>query len=277
MDFFLKCFYSRNTQEILQLETLFENYEEVRKLLENGADPNKFAWDNENALQRAVEKNSLKMAKLLVRFGADGSLFSSSKNGYAQSAISKSALQDNKEMFDYLMFKCNRNTLTFLDTACLCTILYRGELHFIKPYIVFGHDVTKRISASMAIRNIEIFKFFISLGVEVPGSFPASTDFELFVKEERKYSQLTTTEREQLAEQTKKSLRNEVANNMLKFAQEEVLDICIALKSADIPLYVMKEIVGWLPNYDIFTDFQIVRLLEKIYKSTRKIKQNLTG
>lgn len=266
----------KTPEDSLQLHILYGNYEEVRKFLESGADPNKFDRNNRNALKCAVNTNSIKMAKLLVLFGADVNSLSRSENGNAQSTILTCALLDNKEMFDYLMFKCNRNTLSFPNKKALVTLMIRNSLHFIKTYIVFGDDITKRVTVSMAMRSIECFKLFLSLGAEIPDSFPVSEDFELYVVEVRKYLLLKRTERKQLAEQTMKSLRKEVANNMLKFAQEEVLDICIALKSAEIPLYVMKEIVAWLPNYDIFTDFQIVRVLEKIYESTRKINQKLT-
>lgn len=266
----------KTPEDSLQLHILYGNYEEVRKLLESGADPNKFDRNNRNALKCAVNTNSIKMAKLLIRFGADVNLLSRSENGKAESVILMSAHNGYTEMFDYLIFKCNRNTLTFPNKASLFTLMIRDGLHFIKTYIVFGDDITKRVTVSMAMRSIECFKLFLSLGAEIPDSFPVSEDFELYVVEVRKYLLLKRTERKQLAEQTMKSLRKEVANNMLKFAQEEVLDICIALKSAEIPLYVMKEIVGWLPNYDIFSDFQIVRMLEKIYESTRKINQKLT-
>jgi len=266
----------KTPEDSLQLHILYGNYEEVRKLLESGADPNKFDRNNRNALKCAVNTNSIKMAKLLIRFGADVNLLSRSENGSAESVLFMCAHNRHTEMFNYLMFKCNKNTLCFPNKAALIWFISRERLNFIKTYIVFGYDITKRVTVSMAMRSIECFKLFLSLGAEIPDSFPVSEDFELYVVEVRKYLLLKRTERKQLAEQTMKSLRKEVANNMLKFAQEEVLDICIALKSAEIPLYVMKEIVGWLPNYDIFTDFQIVRVLEKIYESTRKINQKLT-
>jgi hypothetical protein len=45
-------------------------------------------------------------------------------------------------------------------------------------------------------------------------------------------------------------VRRELSIRLMRFAQPEIVDICIALASRKLPPYVLLWIIDWLPNYD---------------------------
>jgi rubredoxin len=61
----------------------------------------------------------------------------------------------------------------------------------------------------------------------------------------------------------------------LLFSQRQHLDnigICLAMSSLQLPPYVLRWIIDWLPNYDRLSHHKKIRLIESVRASIWKIK-----
>ena len=58
----------------------------------------------------------------------------------------------------------------------------------------------------------------------------------------------------------------------MQFAQPDIVGICLALASLELPPYVLLWIVDWLPRYDLLSHHKKIHLIESVVTSIRKLK-----
>ena len=64
----------------------------------------------------------------------------------------------------------------------------------------------------------------------------------------------------------------ELGVRLMRFAQPEIIGICLALAPLELPPYVLLWIVDWLPRYDLLSHHAKIHLIESVVKSIRKLK-----
>ena len=58
----------------------------------------------------------------------------------------------------------------------------------------------------------------------------------------------------------------------MRFAQPDIIGICLALAPLELPPYVLLWIVDWLPRYDLLSHHKKIHLIESVVQSIRKLK-----
>ena len=79
-------------------------------------------------------------------------------------------------------------------------------------------------------------------------------------------------EREQTRIETLARIRSEFGVRLMRFAQPDIIGICLALSSLDLPPYVLLWIIDWLPRYDLLSHHKKIQLIESVVQSIRKLK-----
>ena len=79
-------------------------------------------------------------------------------------------------------------------------------------------------------------------------------------------------EREQTRLETLARIRSELGIRLMRFAQPDIIGICLALAPLELPPYVLLWIVDWLPRYDLLSHHKKIHLIESVVKSIRKLK-----
>jgi hypothetical protein len=64
---------------------------------------------------------------------------------------------------------------------------------------------------------------------------------------------------------------------LMRYAQPEIIGICLAMSSLELPPYVLLWIIDWLPNYDRLSHHKKIHLIESVRNSIWKIKGNWTA
>ena len=57
----------------------------------------------------------------------------------------------------------------------------------------------------------------------------------------------------------------------MRFAQPDIIGICLALAPLELPPYVLLWIVDWLPRYDLLSHHKKIHLIESVVRSIRKL------
>jgi hypothetical protein len=242
-----------------------EDIEKVETLLKNGADPNRSKFEGISTLELAIGGWDFKMTSLLAKFGA----YTPLSKTLQQTIVC--AIRRIDDMFYYFIFKGQRSS-TFFDphsNAMQSRIVTRRP-ELVEALIAFGHDPQLYIEATVNLGTVENLKQIMNFCIELPENLPIGVDMPAKLSLIEQHMSRPVLERKEIAFFTLQSAKEKLAKNMLKFAHYELLNIYIALRILQIPVYVMLEIVMWLPNYDFFSAFQIVRVLEKIRKTLYK-------
>ncbi len=254
---------------LLDLELIREvcnrNIEKVETLLKNGADPNRSIYKDSSTLDVAMMGWDFKMTILLIKFGACTTL----RKAVEQTIFC--AIQEIDDTFYYIILKGQRSSTLFdphSNAKINRIVKWRPEL--VEGLIAFGHDPQPYIEATVKHGTVENLKQLMNFCIELPENLPFGIDMHAKLSAMQQHMSRPLLERKEIAFRTLQSAKAKLANNMLKFAHYEILNICIAFRSLEIPVYVLLEIVMWLPNYDFFSAFQIVQVLEKIKKTLHK-------
>jgi hypothetical protein len=80
-------------------------------------------------------------------------------------------------------------------------------------------------------------------------------------------------ERQEFRVQTLSRIKQKVAIRLMRYAQPEIIGICIALSSFELPPYVLLWIIDWLPNYDRLSHHKKIQLIESVRNSIWKIRR----
>ncbi len=59
---------------------------------------------------------------------------------------------------------------------------------------------------------------------------------------------------------------------LMRHAQPDIIDICLALAPFQLPAYVLLWIMDWLPNFDRLSHYKKIHLIQSVVKSIRQIK-----
>ena len=62
---------------------------------------------------------------------------------------------------------------------------------------------------------------------------------------------------------------------MQKYAQEDIVGICIAFASTELPPYVLLWFIDWLPNYWRLSHHKKIQLITTVRDSIWKLKGKL--
>lgn len=254
--------------DVLTLEVSKNNTEKVKKLLEKGVDLNRKNSVGYRAIEVAFNEWNFEMVSLLVKFGAH----MTADDKQRQDTIIFS-LAEIKDTFYYFMLQSKRpSTFNFNSAGSNGRInrLVRRRPDLVEALIAFGHNPQTYVDATVNHGTVENLKQLINFCVTLPNYFSVGTDIAIKLYWIAQYTSLSETERKDTAIRTLQTAKKKLAKKMLKFAHYEILNISIALRSLRIPVYVLLEIVKRFPNYDFFSDFQIVHVLEKVRKTLYK-------
>jgi hypothetical protein len=58
----------------------------------------------------------------------------------------------------------------------------------------------------------------------------------------------------------------------MRCAQEEIVGVCLAFASLDLPPYVLLWIMDWLPHYDKLSHHKKIHLIHAVRNSIWKLK-----
>jgi ankyrin repeat protein len=86
------------------------------------------------------------------------------------------------------------------------------------------------------------------------------------------FSNTQEKERQELRFETLNRIRSQLAIRLMRYAQPEIVGICLAMSSLDLPPYVLLWIIDWLPNYDRLSPRHKIRLIESVRSSIRNVK-----
>lgn len=81
------------------------------------------------------------------------------------------------------------------------------------------------------------------------------------------------TDRAESGLRTMKRIRARLAVRLMRFAQQEIVGICLAMSSLDLTPYVLLWIIDFLPNYDRLSHVRKIRLIESVRESIWKTKK----
>jgi hypothetical protein len=70
-----------------------------------------------------------------------------------------------------------------------------------------------------------------------------------------------------------KRVSDGVGIRLMRFAQRDIIGICLAMSPLELPHYVMLWIIDWLPNYHRLSHLKKIRLIESVHTSVRKLKK----
>lgn len=80
-------------------------------------------------------------------------------------------------------------------------------------------------------------------------------------------------EKEETRIETSNRIRYERGIRLMQYAQPEIVGICLAFASLELPPYILLWIVDWLPNYDKLSHRKKIHLIESVRSSIWKIKR----
>ena len=76
----------------------------------------------------------------------------------------------------------------------------------------------------------------------------------------------------QTRKETLQRIRARLAIRLMRFAQDEIIGICLAMSSLDLPPYVLLWIIDELPNYDLLSHHKKIELITSVRDSIWKLK-----
>jgi hypothetical protein len=133
------------------------------------------------------------------------------------------------------------------------------------------HDESaKRWLDSFANRNKEIKQLLLEHSKK---SVSIDFVFELFLRKIMRFFK-QEKERQELRLETLNRIKHKVGIRLMRYAQPEIIGICLAMSSLELPPYVLLWIIDWLPNYDRLSHHKKIHLIESVRASIWKIKGN---
>jgi hypothetical protein len=79
-------------------------------------------------------------------------------------------------------------------------------------------------------------------------------------------------DRQELRLETLNRIKRKVGVRLMRYAQPDIIGICLTMSSLELPPYVLLWIIDWLPNYDRLSHHKKIRLIESVRASIWKIK-----
>ena len=67
-------------------------------------------------------------------------------------------------------------------------------------------------------------------------------------------------------------VRAELGVHLMRYAQADIVSICIALAPLELPPYVLLWILDWLPRYELLSELRKLRLIEAVRESIRRCR-----
>jgi hypothetical protein len=67
-------------------------------------------------------------------------------------------------------------------------------------------------------------------------------------------------------------IQQKVGTRLMRIKQDEIIGICLAMSSLELPPYVLLWIIDWLPNYDRLSHHKKIHLIESVRASIWKLK-----
>jgi hypothetical protein len=93
----------------------------------------------------------------------------------------------------------------------------------------------------------------------------------IFFKDSAFVSSTQEKERQELRLETLNRIKHKIGIRLMRYAQPEIIGICLAMSSFDLPPYVLLWIIDWLPNYDRLSHHKKIQLIESVRVSIWKI------
>jgi hypothetical protein len=77
--------------------------------------------------------------------------------------------------------------------------------------------------------------------------------------------------RQQIRVETLNRLGSELSNRLMRYAQPEIVEICLSLSFAALPANVLFAIISWRRNFDLIAPHESMQAIESVCSSIRKI------
>ncbi len=156
--------------EYLQVE---ENFDEIKKNIENGVNVNKYIKNGKNALMLAAEAGEKEIVEYLLKKGAD----INSKSFKNETPLFLAAYSNQIEIVYYLIIKganYNKDYTTSYGSNYLIAFSSCGLLYLVQEMVGKGADINKNTNdnnsaLNYAIRNnrFEVVKYLVSKGADI--------------------------------------------------------------------------------------------------------------